>query len=438
MNFNDFLESGHRYSKEEQSLKFRIRLINFIMLVIVITSSAFAFMHYLHVSPLNNFHANINLIYAASNLLFIVILRKNRESYEYLVYLMIFTSLVTFTSALITVTNDEFRVMWFYILILLSFFTGGLITGYITAIVSAAIVLIAYNSVDLHLSNLSIVTALVGMFIITLSVKVYTKKMIDTENALLLANASLNEKVENAIEDIRQKDKLMLQQARLAQMGELIAMIAHQWRQPLSSIAAISTNLKLSIALGDEISKESLESELSSIEERVSLLSRTIDDFRNFYQHSQNKHDFFLKEVIAQSLDVLTPFARNIGISINTNLYFTQAIHSFESEIIQVLMNIIKNAMDILKEKEGYKEITIKGYEDLKYAYILIEDNAGGVCEESLDKIFEPYYSTKLEKNGTGLGLYMSKLIIDEHCHGELSVSNSSAGAVFTIKLPLK
>ncbi len=352
--------------------------------------------------------------------------------------MMVIASLVNFTTALVTIDNDEFRMMWYYILILISFFIGGISTGIFTAICSVIIILVAHNSMDLHLNTISVVTAIVGILIVTLSVKLYTKKMIDTENALLLANASLNEKVEKAIEDIRQKDKLMLQQARLAQMGELIAMIAHQWRQPLSSIAAISTNLKLSLALGDEINKESLENELSSIEGRVELLSKTIDDFRNFYQHNQHKQDFFLKEAILKSLEVLRPFSQNIGIKINTNFYFTETIHSFESEIVQVLMNIIKNAMDALKDKEGYKEITIKGYEDLMFAHILIEDNAMGISEENINKIFEPYYSTKLEKNGTGLGLYMSKLIIDEHCHGKLSVRNSSAGAVFSIKLPLK
>ncbi len=436
-NFQNFLESGHTYSDQELPLKFKVRLINTVMIIIVFTSTVFALLHYLSISPIGDFHAYANLLFAFSNLCLIIWLRASKDSYDKIVTLMIFSALATFTSALITIPNDEFRIMWFYITVFLAFFTGGILYGYATAAISILIILLSNAFFDLNLTGLSITTAVTGLIILTITVKVYTQKMIDLERSLLSLNDSLNSKVQTGIEELRKKDSYMLQQARMAQMGEMIAMIAHQWRQPLSSITAISSNIQLALALNEEISKETLQKELLSIDQRTALLSNTIDDFRNFYNTDNQRNTFNLQQTISQAIEVLTPAIDNADVYIKVSYDLKQEINSFESEIIQVLMNIIKNAIDILKEKDEDRKISIRAYQDNISTYILIEDNGGGIDEKIISKIFEPYFSTKKEKNGMGLGLYMSKLIIHEHCKGELQVQNTKSGAVFTIALPL-
>jgi signal transduction histidine kinase len=438
INLQNILESGHTFSDHELSLKFKFRLINTVMIIIIITSSLFGTLHYLGVTPIGDFHANVNFLFAASNLFLMLWLRHNKESYEYIVFLMLLSSIIDFTSALIMVTNDEFRIMWFYITVFLAFFTGGLFYGYLTAIVSGLVILVADAFFDLHLSDLAITTAITGLFILTLTVQVYTKKMIDLENSLLALNDTLHSKVKEGIDNIRKKDEYMLQQARMAQMGEMIAMIAHQWRQPLASIAAIAANIQLDIALDKEIKKEALKQELDAIVNRTALLSQTIDDFRNFYNTSNKQNTFNLTNTVEQAIEVLSPAIKHADVTVAFSSDIQSEIVSFESELIQVIMNIIKNSIDVLKIKDQNRKIHVRVYQDERSAYILIEDNGGGIEEKIMQRIFEPYFSTKKEKNGMGLGLYMSQLIINEHCKGELNVHNSSLGAVFTIELPLQ
>jgi len=438
INIQNILDSGHTFNEHEQPLKFKFRLINTVMVIIVFTSTLFGLLHYLNLAPLGDFHANANFVFAFSNLVFIFWLRASKSSYDTIVTFMLISALTTFTSALITIPNDEFRIMWFYITVFLAFFTGGIWYGYITATTSILIILVSNALFDLNLSALAITTAVTGLIILTITVKAYTKKMIDLENFLLSLNDSLHSKVENAVEEVREKDKLMVQQARLAQMGEMIAMIAHQWRQPLSSISAISTNLQLSLALDEEVTKETLEQELKSIDNRVTLLSNTIDDFRNFYNTNNEKSTFDLSKTITQAIEVLSPAISNAHVTLTFEDSLESSIKSLENEIIQVLMNIIKNAIDILKEREQERNIIVTAYQDSEQTYIVVQDNAGGVSEEIINHIFDPYFSTKKEKHGMGLGLYMSKLIIQEHCDGTLDVHNSDEGAVFTITLPLE
>jgi len=433
----DLLESGHTFSDNELSLKFKFRLLNSIMFIIVFTSSIFGILHYAKILDLTDLHANANFAFAAVNLVLIIWLRREKYAYETIMLLMIISALLTFTSALINVTNDEFRIMWFYITIILAFITGGIWYGYGTAFLSITIILVSNHYFDLHLSGQSINTAIVGIIILAITIKIYTHKMLDLEEALLTMNKSLNLKVSHGIDEIRKKDELILQQSRLAQMGEMIAMIAHQWRQPLSSISAISAKLQLSIAMGEKLSTEELKHELQTIDKRIILLSNTIDDFRNFYNTDNEKRTFDLDKTIHQSIEVLTPAIENAEIALSFESDLHQPIVSLEGELIQVLMNIIKNAIDILKEREGSRLITIRAYQDSTNTYILIEDNAGGIDEKIINKIFEPYFSTKKEKHGMGLGLYMSQVIVKEHCNGSLVAENTDKGVRFTIILPL-
>ena len=246
-------------------------------------------------------------------------------------------------------------------------------------------------------------------------------------------NSSLKERVKKEIEKNRKKDQQMLQHSRLAQMGEMISMIAHQWRQPLTAInsAAIALQIKAS---RDKLDKE----KTIMLAQKISLysqhLSTTIDDFRNFFKPNKRKEETTYTEIIKSVLNIIETFITTKDITLIQKLESDLVFHTYPNELKQVLLNILKNAEEILCERE-VKDPKI--YIMTQDNRLIIQDNGGGIDEAIIDKIFDPYFSTKSEKNGTGLGLYMSKMIIEDHCQGKLSVSNNEKGAVFTIELPL-
>jgi len=258
---------------------------------------------------------------------------------------------------------------------------------------------------------------------------------ITSKKEILELNSQLEEKISIEVEKNRQKDKQLIEQSRLAQMGEMLSMIAHQWRQPLNAISFSSSGLELKAQLGK--ADPELILELSkNISNNVQYLSRTIDDFKDFFKQQKDKEEISFTQVIEKTLNIISPSIVSKNIEIIKNFTTDQKFYTYHNELQQVILNILQNAEDILTDKNIEKPY-IRISTSLKdNEYILeIEDNGGGVKVEDLTKIFNPYFSTKLEKEGTGLGLYMSKMIIEDHCLGKLNVKNSSNGAIFQIKL---
>jgi len=237
------------------------------------------------------------------------------------------------------------------------------------------------------------------------------------------------------ITDIKEKDKQLLQQSKLAQMGEMISMIAHQWRQPLSAIGSTANNLSLKLMI-DDIDKETCLKEIELISQYTQHLSKTIDDFRKFFKETKEKESLSLKRLIEETLQIVQVSLKNNNIALETEFDCTRPLVSYTNELKQVILNLIKNAEDVLKEKKvSNPKITIIAGNDDNSHRLIIKDNGGGIPEEIIDKIYDPYFSTKLEKDGTGLGLYMSKKIIEEHCNGKIQTRNDKEGAVFEITL---
>lgn len=234
-----------------------------------------------------------------------------------------------------------------------------------------------------------------------------------------------------------QQEQLLIHQSKLAAMGELISMIAHQWRQPLSSISTVAGNLKVYLDL-DMFDKEQFLELLENINEQSQFLSKTINDFRNFYKFNISKSEALLSEIMERTLGIIGKTLKYKNIKVHKSYDVTTTVNISPNELMQVFLNIIKNAYDILTEKRIYEpEISIEILEEEKFQIVRIEDNAGGVPDEHLEKIFDPYFSTKDDTRGTGLGLYISRTIVVEHCKGEIWVSNTEAGACFYIKMPI-
>ncbi len=250
-------------------------------------------------------------------------------------------------------------------------------------------------------------------------------------------NRTLEERVRREVEENLKKDQLMLRSARQAQMGEMLSMIAHQWRQPLSSISTITGNLMVYLEL-DNYNREQFLELLGNINDHAQFLSRTINDFRNFFNPNKKKESVKLDEILEQTINIIGRSLEYKSINLHRDYSFLSPIVTYPNEITQVILNILKNAQDVLVERKiNEAQINIRGYQEDQTQIIEIHDNAGGIPSEDFDKIFDPYFSTKDEKTGTGLGLYMSRLIIEKHCKGKLTAENRDNGACFIISMPM-
>ena len=250
-------------------------------------------------------------------------------------------------------------------------------------------------------------------------------------------NRCLEERVEAEIQKNFEQQQAMVQQSRLAQMGEMISMIAHQWRQPLTAISSVATALSLKVML-DSYDKNNFEKELENIIDYSQHLSSTIDDFREFFKKSKIKKETSLESIIETTLGIVGATIETKGIKIVKNYNCNQNFETYSNEVKQVVLNLLKNSEEAIMENSVKNPtIILHTYKNKNYCYLDIIDNGGGIKKEVIKKIFMPYFTTKEKTDGTGLGLYMSKTIIDDHCAGKLSVYTKNNETTMQIKLPL-
>lgn len=235
---------------------------------------------------------------------------------------------------------------------------------------------------------------------------------------------------------VQEQQEQLLYQSRNAAMGEMISMIAHQWRQPLTLINSIMIGVKVDEELGI-LEMDKVQKSFDKIEETVKSLSSTIDDFKNFFKPKKEKDYCVIQELLEKGLFFLAPLMRQLHIEYKIICERAITVEVFENELIQVFINIFKNAIDEYEKQEGdgIKMLNVRVKEKSSYVMIEIEDNAGGISNANIQSVFEPYFSTK-SKNGTGLGLYMSRMIIEEHFKGHLSVQSENETTCFTIEIP--
>ena len=268
-----------------------------------------------------------------------------------------------------------------------------------------------------------------------------------SQDALTRLNNSLERRIGLEVDISRQKDHLMFQQSRLASMGEMIGNIAHQWRQPLSSLSAIIQNIRHK-SDRDKLNREFLENITEDALKIASQMSDTIDDFRNFFEPSKAKERFNVNKAIEDTLELLMPTLLNNDIKTINNQNINIDILGYKNELSQTVLNIFSNAKDIIIEKVQRSRIImieISLSKNNRHVVISIQDNGGGIPENIIDNIFDPYFTTKEQGKGTGIGLYMSKQIIETNMKGNILVKNSTfehekiiyKGAQFTIELPL-
>lgn len=257
-------------------------------------------------------------------------------------------------------------------------------------------------------------------------------------------NKNLETLVEKKSRDLIEKENLLNHQAKMAAMGEMLENIAHQWRQPLSVISTMATSLKLKQEMKILEDKEFFQS-LDIINNASQHLSNTIDDFRNFFSSEKEINKFLISNTIKKSILLLKSSIDKHNITIVEDIEDSELL-SYESELMQVILNIISNSIDILKDKNiDSRYIYFKTKILNNNLIITISDSGGGIDKKILNRVFEPYFTTKHKSQGTGIGLYMSLQIVTKHLHGKLSVKNSSFlqngveyfGAEFSINIPI-
>ncbi|WP_419765360.1 MAG: ATP-binding protein [Arcobacter sp.] len=244
-------------------------------------------------------------------------------------------------------------------------------------------------------------------------------KFLELENDLVRVSAIID------ITELKQKDEMLFHQSKMASMGEMIENIAHQWRQPLSTITTAASGVKLDYEYNTS-SKENFYKLLNSIINNAQHLSNTIDDFRNFFKKDKKKEFFTLSKLLDKTMLLVESSFKNHDINVIKEIDETIEIENYKNELTQALINILNNAKDALnlkREENKYIEVSIFRKDDK--AVIMIKDNAGGIDKDIINRIFEPYFTTKHQSQGTGIGLYMTHQIIVDHMKGNIEVENT-------------
>ncbi len=268
----------------------------------------------------------------------------------------------------------------------------------------------------------------------------YKNELLEKQKYLIEEqNKKLQKQIELEKELTNHKEKLWTQQTKMATLGDMIENIAHQWRQPLNVVSANASGIKLQKELG-LLNDDLLNSLLDGIMENVNYLSDTINTFKDYIKENKTKTPVVLQDRIDLSLKILIPTIKSSHIKIINNIDYSTPIilNLVLGELSQIIINIINNANDVFQEKNiKFPWIKIDLKKNKNNILFSIEDNAGGIPEEIISKIFDKYFTTKNSKKGTGLGLYMCKKIITDSFKGTISVTNTNNGAKFIIELPI-
>ena len=250
---------------------------------------------------------------------------------------------------------------------------------------------------------------------------------------------SYKKELKEQIRKIEEKQQILIQNSKMASMGEMIANIAHQWRQPLNSLSALHMVLLMDYEDNGVLTKEEIASFKEESGQYIHKMSTTIDDFRNFFSPTKEKEWFVVSDAIRESIKFVQDSFDdgNVALIDKTQERATQ-IYSYKNELMQVLMILLNNSRDaVISKKVENPQVVVNFLEEGNELKICIQDNGGGIAEDIIDRIFEPYFTTKFKSDGTGVGLYMSKMIIEDSIGGELVLENYNDGVLASLTITI-
>ncbi|CZE46802.1 ATP-binding protein [Campylobacter geochelonis] len=306
------------------------------------------------------------------------------------------------------------------------------------------------RSIKLLSLSLIITTVLFFMLVVVLTINSkkinqrLEKSVLEKTKELQELNENLEIKLKKELEISRQKDKTIFVQSRAASLGEMLENVSHQWRQPLGAISMIIQSFETKLNK-NKLTPEFVKSQVTEALILSNSMSKTLEDFKNFYSPTREKVEFSVSQVLKDAIRLTRYMLDKASIKLSLEVREDSVINSYKNEIMQTFINIINNAKDAMKSEQEDKFILIEVFKDEEFALVEITDNAGGVDEMIIDKIFDPYFTTKHQSVGTGVGLYMGKNIIEKHVQGQIDVKNvilkkdnvQYKCAKFIIKIPL-
>ena len=430
MNLKDFFTSGQEFKKDDILLRSRFQIIN---IALVASSIAYIYGFFInHFNTLSWFEFSLLI----ANIILFFLLRRDKKYYKLAIYTI--TGMGTILLILLIYVTDpaQMKFVWIYTYPIVMLYLSNDRATLLLFLFLSAMVLIAplQPFITVSYSFFQVFYIIFVLLIISVIVYFYKYKMIEAKQLII----SQQEQLQRQLQEMQKKDKMITLQSKQAVMGEMISMIAHQWRQPLSTVTLNISNLQIKKLLGEEITAKELDKALENISDTVVYLSETIDDFQTYFRPDKEVTSLDINELINKAISFVEPRLKKSTIEIK---FFQQPklmVNTYANEVIQVLLNIINNAVDeLISRKIKYPEVTINLFNREKEVAISIADNAGGISQENIDSIFEPYFSTK-GKNGTGLGLYMSQMIMQKQFHTKIEVKSTNYGSVFTIVVPKK
>jgi len=299
---------------------------------------------------------------------------------------------------------------------------------------------ISFGKEDYKVATLVLALLFLGAFPLSYLLSRPIEHMFDTvsrqQEELRELTHTLEQRVAEKTEENARKDRMIIHQARLAELGEMIGNIAHQWRHPLTRLSLILQNIK-ALNTKKRLNPEKLTDMLSTANEQIFFMSDTIDNFKDFYKPSGEAVDFPARQAYDKVMDIIGYDLKHKNITVTCTAETPILLHGNPNELAQALLNLVANARDALIERTvSDAHIDLHAASDAERAIITVSDNADGIPPDHLSKIFEPYYSTKGSK-GTGIGLYMVRTIVQEKFGGTIQVDNTEWGARFTITLPV-
>jgi len=431
---DNILYSGHTFPEDENLEKYRFYLLNSLLLINIV----FAFLGMID-SPLdidaykNLFLAILFLSFSFSTFMFLL-LRKNKKYYKVTASILLAGMGVLFIAVLLVHTEDEFRLISFFFLLLSTYVLLGKKYGLIVGVLSSLVVGVLIQFYDMQLSENALKTFFIFIFVFISFLYTFMDKIEKDAYEFKVLNEKLEERVREEVFQRQEQEQMLLRQCRMANMGEMIDSIAHQWRQPLMNINAILMNMDI---LSEEEKKNTkvLDGNIVEISALTTHMSQTIEDFRTFYEEEKTKTNFNVLALIEDVTTLMKSNFRDISLSVLGEESLT--VLGYKNELTQIFITLFSNATEVLKMRNIYpKEIVIALSQDKRYTYISIEDNAGGVRVKNMPSIFDPYYTTKKQTGGTGLGLYIAKIIMVQHLKGRIDVVNTAKGAKFILSLP--
>jgi len=405
---------------------FRLSLLKNLLLTASFFSILISLLSSFELFPIYGIYRIVLYIYGISTFIGYVVLLKNGFLYKRVVDFAIFGSVVVFAMMTYSVRDDEFRLVWFFLTAFASYILGGSKYGAVVTLSIVSILIYMYSYYDLALSSYAIFTFVCALVVFNLFAYVFLQKIQNDE-------ALLQQRIQEAVEKQKNQEQFLLRQHRMASLGEMIDAIAHQWRQPLMQSSMVIYNIQ------EEMEEKSIQdsyitNKLDELVELNSHMSHTIDDFRTLLKTDKQKEAFDISTVIKETVTLLKNSLKDIHILYPTQEY---KISSYKSEMIQVFIILISNAIEAFVNrdiKDAKIEIDIQTHK--QYISIHITDNAGGIDSVYQDKIFEPYFSTKTKDGGSGLGLYIAKIIVEQSMKGVLSYHSVEGGSVFEIRIP--